>query len=88
MTSEVLLGFMTAAWLFTVGGVSYSIYRYVYKPWTIVRKDIAALNQSLTDVRSEMQLRKALYVGDEDYARIESKAAVRRLMRAGLTAEG
>ena len=84
MVSEILLGFMTATWLFTTGGVAYAIYRYVYKPWEVVRRDITALHQANTDIRSEMQLRKALYVGDEDYARIESKAAVRRLMRGGL----
>lgn len=81
---ELLLGFMVAAWLFTIGGVAYTTWRYVYAPWKVMRKDIAALSEAVEGVRGEMKHRKALYLPDDELARMESRAAVRRAMTRGL----
>jgi hypothetical protein len=85
---EILLGFMSAAWLFTTVGVAYVVYRYVYKPWTVVRADITKLAQDQQEIWQELKFRKAFYKSDEDLALSERRMAARRLASSLLAEEG
>lgn len=77
----MLVGFMAAAWLFTLLSVAYVMWRYVYSPWKVLRADIASLHSQIQGIQSELRLRRAMYLGDEErLARLESRAAVRRLL--------
>lgn len=69
-------------------GVPYVLYRYCYLPWTIMRKDlqtmqalILQLREEGTATRAEMKLRKALYQGDEEQAKVEARNNFRSMMR-------
>lgn len=79
---QILLGIMTAAWVFTVGGVGYAIWRYVYAPWKTMRADIRALNDEIVKLKQNEQLRKVLTLDPEDEYRAEIRAAARRLARS------
>jgi hypothetical protein len=48
----VWLGILTASNLFLIIGLVYVMWRYVYTPWKIVRKDIAALNGQCIEIRA------------------------------------
>ena len=61
--TEVLLGFMVAAWIFTVGAGSYIVWRYVFKPWQVVRKDISALNQVDQKIIERLDMMEKLTAG-------------------------
>lgn len=78
---EVLVGFMVAAWAFTVGIGVYAIHRFCYQPWKVMRADVAALaaRQAAleTDVKQEMGLRKALLPDEADMARMEVRNRAR-----------
>lgn len=87
--TDILLGFSAAGWVFTVAGVSYCIYQYVYLPWKVVRKDMAALaeliaaqNTIIADIRHEMGLRKATAFADADLAEMEQRHRMRDLARS------
>lgn len=72
------LGFMTCAWLATVGGVGYVIYRYVWAPWQVLRKDITGLATGLTSLKefTEQALvsrRGTAMMTDEEIAGIERR---------------
>lgn len=54
----VLVGFSLAAWLLTLLGVGYAIWRYAFLPFGVLRRDVAALAQKAqqTDERlAELQ---------------------------------
>lgn len=97
---EVMLGFMTAAWLFTVGGGVYAFWRYAYKPDVLQRKAIEALLERLVKtetelannhawVKNELGLHKAMSLSNEELAIREARVKARRLwpsMQDGSTA--
>lgn len=80
---QILLGFMTAAYLALLGAG----YLFVYKPWVIMRRDMSAMAAELRDVKAklaeELQLRKVINRTDSDLARIEAQGSLRRLLREG-----
>lgn len=63
-------------WLFTAAAVGYVLWRYAYTPWMVMRKDVTALNQKTDDLKewtkSEMGLRAARTLSDEEEARMEA----------------
>lgn len=78
----VILGTLAlTAWLFTLGIVSYVLWRYAYTPWMVMRRDVAALDAKIEELRAytkqELGLRAARALSDEEAARME--AATRRL---------
>lgn len=79
----ILLGFMTAAWVFTVGGIAYATWRYVYIPWKVLRIDVKALlerhESDMAQIKAELGLRKALALSDEEQARAEARLKARRV---------
>ncbi len=83
----VLVGFMIAAWIFTLAGTAYAVWRYVYGPWKVMRTDISALQQSvhsrLSALETEQQLRKVMTIDPELEYRTEVRAATRRAVREG-----
>jgi len=97
MWQEFVLGFMASTWVFTVGGVAYTVWRYVKKPWAVMRKDVVALNDLLLQeakareelqlwVKNEFGLRRAIEVTPDMEARAEAKMNARRTW--GLPPEG
>ena len=52
---EFWLGVLTAAWLFTVGAVVYSIWKYVFLPWKVMRKDMIGLFEAIKQVQGDAQ---------------------------------
>jgi hypothetical protein len=74
--AAILLGFMVASWLFTLGAVSYALWRYCYKPWLVLRADITALKQLHDEqkqwVKNEFGLRAARSLSDEELFRMEA----------------
>jgi len=83
--NEILLGFMVAAWLFTVGSSIYVYWRYNYAPWKVMRADVAALNAKIEEhvawVKNELGLRKAMGLSDEETAALERRLKARTLWR-------
>ena len=71
---DILLGMVIAAWPLTLGIVAYTIWRYVYSPWKIMRRDIAALAQQMESIKSQTIARS-----DEEVARIEQELRRRRV---------
>lgn len=89
MLQEFVLGFMAATWLFTVGGGTYAIWRYVKKPWDVMRADVKALNEGMIQeakareelalwVKNEFGVRRALEITPEMEARAEARQSARR----------
>lgn len=76
MLVGVLLGITFTAWVFTMAAVSYVLWRYAFKPWQIMRKDLTLLNQKVDENRewtkNELGLRAARVLSDEEQARMES----------------
>lgn len=81
MLGAVLGAVALTAWVFTVVGVAYVLWRYAYTPFMVMRRDIAALNEKVEELREytkqEFGLRAARALSDEEQARME--AASRRL---------
>lgn len=87
---NLLLGFMTACWLFTVGAGVYGFWRYAYKPFEALRTTSKALHELLASerqerlnladwIKAELGLRQALTRTDEDVARLEAQATARNV---------
>jgi hypothetical protein len=76
----VLLGFMVGAWMATLVGVAYALWRYVYGPWKVVRADIAALNERVTILTNDLGARKILGLDDSERARLEARAFARKAL--------
>ena len=87
--TELLLGFMTSAWLFTLAGGAYGHWRYVRKPWEAMRASLVAekeareaVERELISVReyvtSELGLRKATLHTDEEVAQAERRLLAKR----------
>ena len=82
------LGVMSAAWVFTLGAVIYSHWRYNYGPWKVLRRDIVALNDAdqnlakeIMSIKGEMALRRTLTLTPEDEFRAEMRAKARGAQR-------
>lgn len=91
MESLLIAGFVLAvlalmAWLFTVIGVAYAIYRFVWQPWRVMRTDINALNEAVKALAAQVQRAQVLAHSDEETARIEARMNARQ--RARSTQEG
>lgn len=85
--SEFILGFMTAAWLFTLAGGAYSVYRYVRQPWIVMRKDVVALNDRINTLgdliqqyQQEQGLRRAMALDDVGVAQVERRNQMRHVI--------
>ena len=80
------LGTMTTLWVVTVGGMVYTIWRYVYSPWLVLRRDITALVGKVDALDRQVQdaarIKNAV-MDDAEVARIERKMA-RRAAEAGV----
>ena len=76
MLVGILLGISLAAWVFTMVGVGYALWRYAYKPWVVMRADFKALTDALEAVRAEFKaeigLKNARALTDEEEARLEA----------------
>jgi len=83
---QVLLGFMTAAFLFLIGSGIYVGWRYVYKPWRIIRADLLILAKRQeafeNEIRTELGARKAISLSNEDLARLERESRMNTLRKA------
>ena len=78
---EILLGFMVAAWLFTLGAVSYALWRYCFAPWKVMRVDIKSMDQKVELVKADFKaLEQAVRparmqaFSDTELASIEARA--------------
>lgn len=85
-----VLGGLVVAWVLGLAAVAYTLWRYAYVPFRVVRADVAelrsrqdatkaALEQQIQLVQTELGLRKALTLSDEDQARAEMRLRARRL---------
>ena len=86
--NDLLLGFMTATWTFTVLAFGYVIWRYVYGPWKVVRRDqqtikelVDAQNAKLAEAVAMIHMRSAEFLGDEELAFRESRLRARSNQR-------
>lgn len=81
---EILVGFFAAAWFFTLLGVGYTIYRYVFVPWKVMRKDVAALSQKVEEnlawVKQAVSFQNTLVQTDERAAQVERTLRHRKLV--------
>lgn len=86
MESLVLSGFVLAtlalmAWLFTVLGVTFAIYHFVWKPWKVMRADVVALHTEMKNLAAQVQRAQVLAHSDEEVARIEARMNARARAR-------
>jgi hypothetical protein len=83
------LGVMTCAWLCQSLVLAYVIYRYVYLPWKVVRRDFAAIGQKFTEYDKSFEELKGAFqakrliaaMTDEELAMAEMKAKAREHAR-------
>jgi|WetSurMetagenome_2_1015567.scaffolds.fasta_scaffold15101_2 hypothetical protein len=82
---EFWLGLMTACWLFTVGAIGYVLWRYAFKPWTVMRKDILALveglkkaNERIDNFEHALSPTKVSLMSDEQLASVENRLRMAR----------
>lgn len=68
-------GLSLGLWLLTVAAVAYALWRYVWRPWCVVRRDHDAVRQELEAFRAER--REALLRTEADEARIERNLRAR-----------
>lgn len=71
------LGAVSVLWAVTVVAVAYTIWRYVYSPWVVVRRDIAALNAKVDEhikwTQETLTTRRLAAMTDEELASIERR---------------
>lgn len=68
------------AWVFTVGGVAYALWRFSYAPFVVMRRDVAELAARVAALDRQVQdaVRiKAAVMDDAEVARIERKYQAR-----------
>lgn len=63
----------------TVAVAGYAGWKYVWRPWHIMRADVKALAERLGQVQDEMGLRRAMTMSDEEQAMVERRARARQL---------
>lgn len=73
---DILLGVSLTCWIFTVISVVYVLWRYVYTPWIVMRKDI----QNLSGMVEAMKQRP-IEQTDEQVAMIERRLKARGMIR-------
>lgn len=87
MDALILTGFVLSvlalmAWLFTVLGVAYAIYKYVFAPWKVMRADVSALHVEVKNLAGQLQRAQVLAHDDGEIARIEARMNARQRARA------
>lgn len=96
---EFVLGFMACAWLMTLFGVSYTLWRYAFKPFEALKGSLqashqdheaklAAISQRVEAINAEIGLRKALVLDDETVARAETRLRARQQWGIGANSGG
>lgn len=75
------LGFMTAAWLGTIGVGVYILRQWVFKPWTVMRQDVVNLDAKLNAIVVDLGARKATSIDPNQQAIQEQKQRMQRAMR-------
>ena len=78
---------MTCAWILTIVGGAYSVWRYVRQPWLVMRKDVVALNDRintlgnlLQEFQQEQGLRRAMALDDVGVAQVERRNQMRHVI--------
>jgi hypothetical protein len=75
----VLVGVSLTLWLCWSCALAYVLWRYVYKPWQIVRRDHHALHERLKDLEAKLEAQQRIIVRTEwDEAQIEQALRARR----------
>lgn len=81
----ILIGVCLTLWVCTVGAVSYVLWRYVFQPWKVMRKDMGSLTQKQTETQQyfETVIRPRIEAfTDEELAMIERRLKERSRVRA------
>lgn len=81
LTAFVLAVVALAFWVFTVFAIAYTIYRYVFTPWKVLRADITALHQRLAAAESALNQARVHAMNDAETARIEARLNARQRVR-------
>jgi hypothetical protein len=83
------LGFMTALWVFTVLGVAYVVFKYVYQPWLRVHTNFVEVAKKFSEYEAKFKeydeglrfKRMCESLTDEELARIERASQARAASR-------
>ena len=75
---EVLVGVVLAQQFFLSLITGYTLWKYVYTPWKIMRLDMKGLAEKMGSYERELGKRKALYISDEETARREARRVFMR----------
>ena len=81
----ILLGVSLTLWVCTVSAVSYTLWRYVFKPWKIMRLDMESLVQKQAETQNyfETAIRPRIEAfTDEELAMVERRLRERSRVRA------
>ena len=77
---EFWLGMMTGVWGLTAVMVGYVLWRYAFKPWTVMRKDIVNLigelkkaNERIDNFEHALAPTKVSLMSDEQLASVENR---------------
>lgn len=79
---SVLVGISLTLWFCTTLAVAYAMYRYVFLPWKVIRKDLAALDIKIEEVRQLSAIRRAEVMSDQEAAFIEERLRARSAARS------
>lgn len=82
MDALIIAGFVLAvlglmAWLFTVGAVTYILWKYVYTPWGVMRADVSALAAWRRSVDEQLNQARLMSLDDAEVARREARLQAR-----------
>lgn len=88
MDALLIAGFVLAvlglmAWLFTAAAVAYILYKYVYQPWLVVRRDLAALAEKVRQLDAASGNGRVSALDDAEVARREARLNARARAQHG-----
>ena len=82
-----MLGGLTVAWFFTVAAVAYAVWKYVFLPWQVMRRDVQAVvalvndqNAKIAALADQVKISHVMNLDDAELARRETKARQRAAM--------
>jgi len=79
----VLVGVSLALWVTTVAATAFVLYHFVYKSWTVMRKDMRALAQQVAEGVALLNRERIVALSDEEVAYREARMQARQRERVG-----
>lgn len=77
----IAVGLSLGLWVTTVAAVAYVLWAWVYKPWKVMRTDIAAAGQAASAAVQAVQQARVMTMTDEEVSLRERQMQARQSAR-------